>query len=201
MKMWMRKALVALFTIATFGLVSPPAALMADKPSEHQNIKETGYTAVYENREESLADGEQAPKPSSFDAYTEELLNKAEDQSFAKFGNRISPVIEDDYREEVLPKIEEAIVSHLMTLKDDEAYQDLVISKQPTPGKSEKIFHVYNRKTGEDVLRFHVRRDQPPQQGYWFNFHYHSAEDGFQKHHDLGSIYWDRNTPPNWMSH
>lgn len=86
MKMWMRKALVALFTIATFGLVSPPAALMADKPSEHQNIKETGYTAVYENREESLADGEQAPKPSSFDAYTEELLNKAEDQSLPSSG-------------------------------------------------------------------------------------------------------------------
>ncbi|MEC3609091.1 YpjP family protein [Bacillus glycinifermentans] len=201
MKMWMRKALVALFTIATFGLVSPPAALMADKPSEHQNIKQqTGYTAVYENREDSLSDGEQEQKL-SFDSYMTGLLNDAEDQSFAKFGDKISQKIEDEYREEVLPKIEDVIVSHLMTLKDDEAYQDLVISKTPTPGKSEKIFHVYNRKTGEDVLRFHVRRDQPPQQGYWFNFHYHSAEDGFQKHHNLGSIYWDRNTPPNWMSH
>ncbi|MGW8264111.1 YpjP family protein, partial [Bacillus sp. LR--39] len=33
MKLWMRKTLVVLFTIVTFGLVSPPAALMADKPS------------------------------------------------------------------------------------------------------------------------------------------------------------------------
>ncbi|QHZ47344.1 YpjP family protein [Bacillus sp. NSP9.1] len=200
MKMWMRKALVALFTIATFGLVSPPAALMADKPTEHQSIKETGYTAVYQKREETKSDGEEASE-SSFDAYTDEMLNAAEDQSFAKFGNRISPVIEEEYRQDVLPKIEEIIVSHLMTLKDNDAYQDLVVSGKPTAGKSEKIFHVYNRKTGEDVLRFHVRRDKPPHEGYWFNFHYHTAEDGFQTHHDLGSIYWDQNTPPNWMSH
>ncbi|MFN2745678.1 YpjP family protein [Bacillus sp. z60-18] len=200
MKMWMRKALVALFTIATFGLVSPPAALMADKPTEHQSIKETGYTAVYQKREETKSDGEEASE-SSFDAYKDEMLNAAEDQSFAKFGNRISPVIEEEYRQDVLPKIEEIIVSHLMTLKDNDAYQDLVVSGKPTAGKSEKIFHVYNRKTGEDVLRFHVRRDKPPHEGYWFNFHYHTAEDGFQTHHDLGSIYWDQNTPPNWMSH
>ncbi|MED1741033.1 YpjP family protein [Bacillus swezeyi] len=200
MKMWMRKSLVALFTIATFGLVSPPAALMADKPTEHQNIKQTGYTAVYQKQEESQPNGEQESK-SSFNLYKNELLNDAEDQSFIKFGDRISPVIEEEYREEVLPKIEEAIVSYLMTLKDNDDYQDLVISKRPAAGKSEKIFHVYNRKTGEDVLRFHVRRDKPPHKGYWFNFHYHTAEDGFQKHHDLGSIYWDRNTPPNWMSH
>ena len=66
--------------------------------------------------------------------------------------------------------------------------------------ENRKIFHVYNRLTGEDLLRFHVRRDHPPQDGYWFNFHYHTAEDGFQSHHELGSIYWDRNTPPDWMS-
>ncbi|MCJ2146107.1 YpjP family protein [Bacillus paralicheniformis] len=200
MKMWMRKALVALFTIATFGLVSPPAALMADKLQEHQSVKESGYTAVYQKQEEPELEGDSESKP-SFDTYKDELLNEAEDLSFVKFGSRISPVIEDEYREEVLPKVEEIIVSHLMTMQDNDAYQDLVISKTPTAGKSERIFHVYNRKTGEDVLRFHVRRDKPPHKGYWFNFHYHTAEDGFQKHHDLGSIYWDRNTPPNWMSH
>ncbi|WP_310794657.1 YpjP family protein, partial [Bacillus safensis] len=25
--------------------------------------------------------------------------------------------------------------------------------------------------------------------------------DGFQTHHELGNIYWDKNTPPSWMSH
>ncbi|MDA7025712.1 YpjP family protein [Bacillus sp. CLL-7-23] len=200
MKMWMRKALVVLFTIVTFGLVSPPAALMMDKLPEHQRIHQTGHTTGYQNRKEPEPDKEKSSE-SSFEIYKDGLLYDAENQSFEKFGERISPVIEDEYREEVLPKIEEVIASYLMTLKDNEAYQDLAITKKPTPGKTEKIFHVYNRKTGEDVLRFHVRRDRPPLKGYWFNFHYHTVEDGFQKHHHLGNIYWDRNTPPNWMSH
>ncbi|MDI5787934.1 hypothetical protein PO124_04055 [Bacillus licheniformis] len=75
------KALVALFTIATFGLVSPPAALMADKPQEHQSVKESGYTAVYQKQEEPELD-EDGESKSSFDTYRDELLNEAEDLSF-----------------------------------------------------------------------------------------------------------------------
>ncbi|MEH7899505.1 hypothetical protein V7639_16935, partial [Bacillus pumilus] len=52
MKMWMRKTLVALFTIATFGLVSPPSALMTDKPSELSSPDKTPYTAVYDSSDE-----------------------------------------------------------------------------------------------------------------------------------------------------
>lgn len=135
-----------------------------------------------------------------FQSYQQQLLGDAENQSFLKFGSKISPIIEDDYRSEILPKIEDVITGHLAKFQGDEAYQDVVISSKPSAGKTEKIFHVYNRLTGEDLLRFHVRQDHPPQDGYWFNFHYHTAEDGFQSHHELGSIYWDRNTPPDWMS-
>ncbi|MEC0314066.1 YpjP family protein [Bacillus subtilis] len=202
MKLWMRKTLVVLFTIVTFGLVSPPAALMADKPSgQPSSLEQNDYTAFYD--EHDLYDDESDDRRDSellFQSYKEQLLDSAEDQSFLKFGSRIAPVIEDDYRKEILPKIENVISDYLATLQDDEAYQDVVISSTPSAGKKEKIFNVYNRTTGEDLLRFHVRRDHPPHDGYWFNFHYHTAEDGFQSHHELGSIYWDRNTPPNWMS-
>ncbi|MGQ8966445.1 YpjP family protein [Bacillus subtilis] len=202
MKLWMRKTLVVLFTIVTFGLVSPPAALMADKPSgQPSSLEHNDYTAFYD--EHDLYDDESDDRRDSellFQSYKEQLLDSAEDQSFLKFGSRIAPVIEDDYRKEILPKIENVISDYLATLQDDEAYQDVVISSTPSAGKTEKIFNVYNRTTGEDLLRFHVRRDHPPHDGYWFNFHYHTAEDGFQSHHELGSIYWDRNTPPNWMS-
>ncbi|MED4798110.1 YpjP family protein, partial [Priestia megaterium] len=51
-----------------------------------------------------------------------------------------------------------------------------------------------------DLIRFHVRRENPPKDGYWFNFHYHAAADNFQKHYDLGKIYWNRNMPPKWFS-
>ncbi|MFP7328866.1 YpjP family protein [Bacillus subtilis] len=202
MKLWMRKTLVVLFTIVTFGLVSPPAALMADKPSgQPSSLEQNDYTAFYD--EHDLYDDESDDRRDTellFQSYKEQLLDSAEDQSFLKFGSRIAPVIEDDYRKEILPKIENVISDYLATLQDDEAYQDVVISSMPSAGKTEKIFNVYNRTTGEDLLRFHVRRDHPPHDGYWFNFHYHTAEDGFQSHHELGSIYWDRNTPPNWMS-
>ncbi|MBP3047189.1 YpjP family protein [Bacillus subtilis subsp. subtilis] len=202
MKLWMRKTLVVLFTIVTFGLVSPPAALMADKPSgQPSSLEQNDYTAFYD--EHDLYDDESDDRRDSellFQSYKEQLLDSAEDQSFLKFGSRIAPVIEDDYRKEILPKIENVISDYLATLQDDEAYQDVVISSTPSAGKTEKIFNVYNWTTGEDLLRFHVRRDHPPHDGYWFNFHYHTAEDGFQSHHELGSIYWDRNTPPNWMS-
>lgn len=196
MKLWMRKTLVVLFTIVTFGLVSPPAALMADKPSgQPSSLEQNDYTAFYD--EHDLYDDESDDRRDPellFQSYKEQLLDSAEDQSFLKFGSRIAPVIEDDYRKEILPKIENVISDYLATLQDDEAYQDVVISSTPSAGKTEKIFNVYNRTTGEDLLRFHVRRDHPPHDGYWFNFHYHTAEDGFQSHHELGSIYWDRNT-------
>ncbi len=46
MKLWMRKTLVVLFTIVTFGLVSPPVALMADKPSgQPSSLEQNDYTA------------------------------------------------------------------------------------------------------------------------------------------------------------
>ncbi|MGF7532895.1 YpjP family protein [Bacillus mexicanus] len=203
MKLWMRKTLVVLFTIVTFGLVSPPAALMADKPSgQPSSLEQSDYTAFYDEHElydDDTSEDRQDPEL-LFQLYKEELLDSAEDQSFLKFGSKISTVIEDDYRKEILPQIENVISNYLATLQDNEAYQDVVISSTPSGGKTEKIFNVYNRKTGEDLLRFHVRRDHPPHDGYWFNFHYHSAEDRFQSHHELGSIYWDRNTPPNWMS-
>ncbi|MED0586730.1 YpjP family protein [Bacillus subtilis] len=202
MKLWMRKTLVVLFTIVTFGLVSPPAALMADKPSgQPSSLEQNDYTAFYDEHDLYGDESDDRRDPELlFQSYKEQLLDSAEDQSFLKFGSRIAPVIEDDYRKEILPKIENVISDYLETLQDDEAYQDVVISSMPSAGQTEKIFNVYNRTTGEDLLRFHVRRDHPPHDGYWFNFHYHTAEDGFQSHHELGSIYWDRNTPPNWMS-
>ncbi|MGE6629689.1 YpjP family protein [Bacillus sp. NPDC077027] len=206
MKMLMRKMLVVLFTIATFGLVSPPSALMTDKPSEIPSSGKSQYTAVYDEPTvtrtwESRLYDDTSESIDAFEQYREQLLSTAENQSFLKFGSKISPVIEDEYREEVQPKIEQVITDYLTNFKDDEKFQDVALTDNPSGGKGEKIFHVYNRQTGEDLLRFHVRRDQPPHDGYWFNFHYHTAEDGFQTHYELGNIYWDKNTPPSWMSH
>ncbi|MFS0656734.1 YpjP family protein [Bacillus sp. 179-C3.3 HS] len=205
MKMWMRKTLVALFTIATFGLISPPSALMTDKPSELSSSDQSSYTAVYDQSDEApswdVGQEGDIEEVDPYEQYKQEVLSSAENQSFLKFGQRITPVIEDEFREEIQPKIEQVITDFLTNFKHDEKFQEIVLTNQPASGKGERIFHIYNQKTGEDLLRFHVRRDHPPHSGYWFNFHYHTAEDGFQSHHELGNIYWDKNTPPSWMSH
>lgn len=198
MKLWMRKTLVVLFTITTFGLISPPQALMSDKQAEISLSRQENGSPV-----EILSSIETKTPPdlSSFEYYKSSLLEEVENQSFIKFGTKISPVIEDHYRLVILPKIEKQIMKIVEERSDHDAFQSIAITDNPDPGRKEKIFNVYNMKTGEDILKFHVRLDQPPKEGYWFNFHYHLADDSFQTHYELGSIYWDRNTPPKWMSH
>lgn len=198
MNKWLRKSLVILFSIATFGLVTPPASLAAvqDKPTEDTVTKST------------LSDGDSSPEiipsdievkqdvPYSKDQILHQILLEAEEKSYTKFGNKIGDVIEEDFKNLIFPKMEEVITYYV---QDDELFEHVEISK-PSGGTGEKIFHIYNAETGQDVLRFHVRRENRPLEGYWFNFHYHTYHDSFQSHKDLGSIYWDKNTPPNWMS-
>lgn len=189
---WVRKTLVVLITVFTFGLVTPPSILLdntkaADKPTRQQNLEQTSYT--YKENDERLT-------PESFITYA---MKEAEKQSMQKFGSKIGPVIEDEFKGIILPKIEEAI-ANLAHDVPEESLQSLAISQKPAGGNNEKIFHVYDTKTGTDLLRFHVRRDHPPQDGYYFNFHYHRFDDGYIAHHELGDIYWNTNMPPKWLS-
>jgi hypothetical protein len=126
-------------------------------------------------------------------------LKQAEFQSYQKFGTKIKPVIENEFREIILPNIEKALEEMAVQFPEEDL-KNLTITEHPGTGHSEKIFNINNPGIGKDVLRFHVRRDNPPQAGYWFNFHYHTYHDDFQSHHELGSIYWAKNTPPKWMS-
>jgi hypothetical protein len=188
---WMKKTLVALITVFTFGLVTPPSALLdnakADKPTKQQNLERTSYT--FDEKQNEI----------SSEAFLSYVMQEAERQSMEKFGSKIGPVIEDEFKDVILPKIEEAIADFANDTPKD-SLQSLAISQKPAGGKNEKIFHVYDTKTGDDLLRFHVRRDHPPQDGYYFNFHYHRYDDDFTAHYELGDIYWNTNTPPQWLS-
>ncbi len=195
MNKWMRKTLVILFTIATFGMVAPPAALTVENRSSEDSAVNLNVPQKHLFEDETAY--WEAP---SKEEHISSFLEAAEIQSFEKFGDKIGTKIEDEFRQIILPKMEEAIREYAEDYSDEDI-RDLVISKKPADGKGEKIFHLYNKETGEDILRFHVRRDHPPKQGYWFNFHYHTHHDSFQKHHELGSIYWNQNMPPNWMTH
>ncbi|MDP7977835.1 YpjP family protein [Bacillus multifaciens] len=191
MPKWMKKTLVTLITVFTFGLVTPPSVLLdsakADKPAKQQNLEQPPYTLDEKSNEIGS------------EVFLSYAMQEAERQSMEKFGSKIGPVIEDEFKGVILPKIEEALAD-LANHTSEESLQSLAISQKPAGGKHEKIFHVYDTKTGDDLLRFHVRRDHPPQDGYYFNFHYHRYDDDFTAHYELGDIYWNTNTPPQWLS-
>ncbi|MDF2857927.1 MAG: hypothetical protein K0Q87_3778 [Neobacillus sp.] len=196
MNKWLRKSFVVMVSLLTFGLVTPTQFINevnAEKPTERESFN-SGLLRSYGQRDESLDQIE-----FNKEEFLENLVLQAEAQSYQKFGSRIKPVIENEFREIIFPNIQLAI-EETAALFPEEDLMHLAITETPGKGQSEKIFNIRNSELNKDILRFHVRRDNPPQSGYWFNFHYHTYHDSFQSHHDLGSIYWDKNTPPKWMS-
>ncbi|MBS4190932.1 YpjP family protein [Bacillus sp. FJAT-49705] len=201
MPKWLRQSFVVMVSILTFGLVTPSQAFLYD----HSNAEKSSKRDIIETPTDNKAEIKNLSSISEDDGYTskddfiKQMLYEAEIQSFTKFGSKIKPVIENEFSEVIFPNIEKAIQMVASQHPEDQlAY--LTVSESPKGGNSEKIFHITNELTNEDIIRFHVRRDHPPQQGYWFNFHYHTHHDQFQAHHELGTIYWDKNTPPKWMS-
>jgi hypothetical protein len=194
MSIWLKKSFFVLISILTFGLVTPSQAFLNEEG--HALAKSNGKTSSIERPEEDVLQEDPA---FSREDFLENMMEQAEQNAYMKFGTKIKPAIEDEFRSVILPKMEHAIERTAQQYVDEDLSL-LVISEVPSYAKTEKIFHIYDKRSGEDVIRFHVRKDHPPKEGYYFNFHYHTVHDDFQTHHDLGSIYWDKNTPPQWMS-
>ncbi|WLD91548.1 YpjP family protein [Alkalihalobacillus sp. AL-G] len=213
MPKWLRKTLVVLITVFTLGTVSPPPHLLADSNKEDSKKAASDYIQshqdpitseeqeeidLYSNSWEEVAASIDSTEQLQ-DAFVAHTVYQAHHQTIQKFGTKIEQKRGEEFRSIILPKIEETI-AQLSSQIDEETLRNLGITDKPTKGKGEKIFHIMNRESGEDVFRLHVRREHPPGQGFWFSFHYHASSDQFAEHHELGSIYWDQNTPPNWMS-
>jgi len=195
MPKWLRKSLLVLVTIVTFGMVTPQA-LLAEPANGDKHAKRDIFESNPPVQEESFYEAELV---SERDKFINQMAKQAEVQSFVKFGNKIKPVIEDEFREVILPNIEK-VISEVAAQYPEEDLSQLVISEVPSGGTSERIFHISNQQESKDVIRFHVRRDHPPKEAFAFNFHYHTDHDHFQTHHDLGNIRWNKNTPPKWIS-
>ncbi|MCM3180348.1 YpjP family protein [Cytobacillus horneckiae] len=194
MPKWLRKSIVVMVTILTFGMVTPSQDFL----HENQQSDKSPKKAIFADHQSENEIEEVEPYISK-EAFISQMVKSAEQHSFDKFGIKIKPVIEEEFSEVILPNIEKAI-EEVAVQYPQERLVNLKISETATAGISERIFHIADETKNQDVIRFHVRRDNPPQQGHWFNFHYHTYYDQFQEHHNLGSIYWDKNTPPKWMS-
>lgn len=133
----------------------------------------------------------------SADVLQQYFVRQAYEQSLNKFGTAISQRISKPFEEEILPRLTTGLIDTAKTFSEED-WKHVKLSVQPASGLGEKIVHLYNDESGADYFRFHVRRDQPPKQGYFFNFHYHTYLDQYERHHELGTIYWGKDMPPQW---
>jgi len=200
MKLWMRKIAVAIVAIMTFGFYVPPG-LTTDVEAENNknelsnsDINQETVTSVLEILEEDEPELAQ-----SKDDHLHTLTDQAKELTLIKLGPRITSKLDENFMDTILLNIEDTMDSILSGLPE-EKYAYLNITETPAVGFGEKIFHIYDDETNEDIIRFHVRRDHRPWEGYWFNFHYHINADDFEGHHEIGEIFWDKNMPPKWMA-
>lgn len=198
-KLWMKKISVILITFMTLGLYIPPTYL--DVRAEDGEVTPEKEENAHENlsvTEVSPVDLQEDPSFTS-DYFIHAITEQAKGQAVSKLGPRIYKQVEAEFTSVILPEIEN-VLETILAEADEEAIPYYGITEQPAPGYGERIFNVYNYQTESDIARFHVRRDNRPGEGYWFNFHYHLSKDGFENHHVLGEIYYDKNTPPKWMT-
>ena len=176
MKNWsgiLKKSLVVGLSVLSFGIISP---------SQYQDWYEG--SSVKQNKTNPIIDQhnydhkESTETVFSQNEFISYAMLRAEQQSFEKFGE--------------LQQFSSEVPEEILT--------NIAISEKPSGGLSEKIFHLYDQETKEDLIRFHVRRENPPGDGHWFEFHYHTYQDNFDSHHSMARIYWSQNTPPKWLS-
>ncbi|WP_242009749.1 YpjP family protein [Halalkalibacter nanhaiisediminis] len=206
---WMKRGLVISSALLSIGLCVPTDFVRdvhAEQPDKTQDEK-TENPLIYKVNQESYelfhevlpskTDDYIHRNASSADLINHFIVKQAHEQSMRKFGDTISGKISNPFEESILPLLQTVIRETTKTLPEEE-WAHLKVSTNPAGGLGEKILHLYNEENGKDIFRFHVRRDQPPKQGYYFNFHYHTYLDHYENHHNLGTIYWGKDMPPRW---
>ncbi|BBN98366.1 YpjP family protein [Sporolactobacillus terrae] len=204
---WIKKGLVTLVAVLTFGLITPaPPAHDLDKQNDQQNLheSETARTSTHEQNAQQSEQSDDSWRSSNekmqlikgLSAY---VSREALTQGKQKFGTRIGEKLSDPYITEVVPVFINA-VKEISMARDKTWIRSLDITHAPAAGYGERIIHVYNTLSGQEVAKLHVRRNHPPQAGYAFQFHYHTVLDGFKDHHEIKTIYWGKNMPPKWRN-
>ncbi|SDB82621.1 YpjP-like protein [Pelagirhabdus alkalitolerans] len=201
MEVWIKKLFVAIVAIMTLGLYVPPLDVDANVESDYKEIEpenknETVHTQTID-RDAELESDQSRPQV-ALDP-VEELSYQAAARITEKMGPRMMAQVDDVIYDEVIPNVE-TVINELVDDYDPNQLFNLELIEQPSPGYGEKIFDLYDQEQESIIAKFHIRRENKPQSGYWFNFHYHLTDDQFERHYSIGDVYWGKNTPPKWMS-
>lgn len=207
---FLRKSLMTLAAILTLGAALPfMPSHTVERPSDKGNFQSEKEQAPGLKKERT----NEAQSPAWSEDDQSDLANQRQlillfsiyvsrelrEQGLQKFGARIRTKIGDQYVNEIVPAFLPAI-KQISSGHDATWVGQLAVTHEPASGMGERILHVYQRESGQELLKLHVRRDHPPQDGFWFDFHYHTIADHFQKHHPLKRIYWGKDTPPKWTA-
>ena len=196
MKRWMYKTLAITVAFLTFGIITPNHEIWTSL----EQLDDQKNAVIYEPSTNDVANSYQLDELiDQPENHLASILSNAKEQSYIKFGSKISPVIGEEFNTMIYPKMVEAIEMTVAQL-DDDTIQHLAITESPSGDYSEKIFNIYNVDNRKDIIRFHVRTENRPLEGHYYNFHYHLEQDNFVTHYNLGEIYWSKNTPPKWLS-
>ncbi|WP_339250225.1 YpjP family protein [Sporosarcina sp. FSL W8-0480] len=200
MKKYFQKLFIAIVAVLTLGVISPNHEIWTTLQTK-DNSRETNLPTITKHDlqlglEESIFEPDAFRQTPSIE---ETLFSPAKELAYLKFGSRIGPVIQQEFDTVIFPKMEEVIESTVASVGGFENGR-ILITQTPSGNYAEKIFHVSDTEVKKDLIRFHVRTEKRPQDGYFYNFHYHTADDNFTVHHSLGDIYWSKNTPPKWLS-
>lgn len=193
---WFQKLLIGLVAFLTLGIITPTHDIW-NNLQEKESSKEIGPSIESDDQLIEFTD-ETADHKDEL-SLEDVFVVKARELSYEKFGSKIAPVISNEFEEVVFPKIDRAIRETLQKSIDLHK-QEIAMSEKPAGDYSEKIFNLYDETNRKDLIRFHVRTDKRPQEGYYFNFHYHKMDDNYMKHYALGDIFWSKDTPPKWLS-
>lgn len=199
MKKYLQNIIIALVAVLTLGVISPSHEIWTTlqpkddtREADHSSSKHDLQIGL----EDSIFHREEIEQHLSVE---EVLFQPARELAFVKFGSKIGPVIQNEFDDIIFPKMKEVIQDTVASTGGLENRM-LSITEYPSGNYSEKMFHVSDKENQKDLIRFHVRTERRPLDGYFYNFHYHTVEDGFTFHYSLGDIYWSKNTPPKWLS-
>ena len=194
MKVWMRKLFVSVIAVLTLGLYVPPTFVDANNAEEKD-------TYIPSNQNDSISiENIEAEHETTEQSIIEQLTKKALNQTKTKLGSKIMQQVDEEFTTVILPKIEEELQFIFANVEQDHLTH-FQITENPAAGYGERIFNIFDYETNQTVAKFHIRREYRPLEGHWFNFHYHLVDDQFETHYPLGDIFWDKNTPPKWMTH
>ncbi len=192
---WMKRLFVGAVAVATLGIVSPNHEIWStwlENSEERANTSTSKETRIEEPAYDLYWPEEQLVQ----DEPTNQLYENVYADAYSKFGEKIGPVLQPIFDEEIFPAMKRAVEE----THDRTQLSHLIIASKPSGHYGERIVHLQDKRTNQPTFYFHVRTENRPKDGYYYNFHYHTKNDQFEEHHTLATVFWSKNTPPKWRA-